>query len=716
MKKQALDIMEARQMIVMDFDDRIFDVTFSTEQLSATVRAVVWAGAIFITMQAILFPIFWTSYSDVICLFNLEDDCFQDFGIPKYEIPVEKLFFAQEKRTQAMNQFEQTRDKQVIPLELRQDFRIVDVEDEGTSALSTLHDDKMDYEGLMNLTEDDEGETLLPKPGFNRYIRRAVILRSGEHYFTLHNRLQAEHALQILNALLRIQNQAKGIDELRAYQEYYDEELLRRLSKLLSIDWAHYVNINAETFLDKLEAQDEFDAWVKSEWKYNISSFNLSELNEAVGEEKLKRFFNKVSGLGISSLDDSKLRELNKKTAEMIDKFALNGICPYDNRDCNKDKGMTWALMPGVDSTHSGIDLKVGQYQEKNFRKRFRQWFDEVRPFYEELHAFVRHRLRLHYGSDVVNVSTTIPAHLVGNMWGLDWQNIFPIMNVFESPSFDITDELVRQNITVPEMYRIADEFFVSMGFKSLSEGSPEFFKKSMLQKLKDRKVNCYPQAWDMYASPDIPGDYRIKYCTPRTRNGMEYVLHEMGHVLYFINYVRQPATFRDAANQGFHEALGDTLTLSFMSPRNLKRLRLLPPTADSEDEEMANLLRLALTKIVYFPYSYCVEEFHWRSYDGTVTDHNYNRAWWELCEEYQGLHPPIPRNETYFDAGTTFHLSNDVDSMRYFIAYMMQFHFHQVMCTAAGLYNPKEPDVKPLHTCNLHGNQIAGLKLRLEN
>ncbi|CAG0925553.1 unnamed protein product, partial [Notodromas monacha] len=125
---------------------------------------------------------------------------------------------------------------------------------------------------------------------------RAEVLRSGEHYFTLHNRLQVEHALRILNALLRIQNQAKGIDELRAYQEYYDEELLRRLSKLLSIDWAHYVNINAETFLDKLEAQDEFDAWVKSEWKYNISSFNLSELNEAVGEEKLKRFFNKVSG------------------------------------------------------------------------------------------------------------------------------------------------------------------------------------------------------------------------------------------------------------------------------------------------------------------------------------------------------------------------------------------------------------------------------------
>ena len=42
------------------------------------------------------------------------------------------------------------------------------------------------------------------------------------------------------------------------------------------------------------------------------------------------------------------------------------------------------------------------------------------------------------------------------------------------------------------------------------------------------------------------------------------------------MNYKDQPFQFKEGANPGFHEALGDVITLSVMTPQHLKKINLL--------------------------------------------------------------------------------------------------------------------------------------------
>jgi len=51
---------------------------------------------------------------------------------------------------------------------------------------------------------------------------------------------------------------------------------------------------------------------------------------------------------------------------------------------------------------------------------------------------------------------------------------------------------------------------------------------------------------------------------------------HEMGHIQYFMQYKDLPVTFREGANPGFHEAIGDVLALSVSTPKHLHSINLL--------------------------------------------------------------------------------------------------------------------------------------------
>lgn len=81
----------------------------------------------------------------------------------------------------------------------------------------------------------------------------------------------------------------------------------------------------------------------------------------------------------------------------------------------------------------------------------------------------------------------------------------------------------------------------------------------------------------------------RIKQCTSVTMEQLFTVHHEMGHIQYYLQYKDQPVSFRGGANPGFHEAIGDVLSLSVSTPSHLKKIGLLSNT--TEDEGMAATL-----------------------------------------------------------------------------------------------------------------------------
>ncbi|GAU88092.1 hypothetical protein RvY_00850-3 [Ramazzottius varieornatus] len=174
-------------------------------------------------------------------------------------------------------------------------------------------------------------------------------------------------------------------------------------------------------------------------------------------------------------------------------------------------------------------------------------------------------------------------------------------------------------------------------------------------------------------------------------------VHHEMGHVEYYLQYKDLEIPFRRGANDGFHEAVGDTLALSVQTPSHLKSLGLLADSFNINDSDLEenSLYSMALEKIAFLPFGYLMDKYRYDIFNGKIKPENYNSKWWEYLAEYQGICAPVPRSEDDFDAGAKFHVPSSVPYMRYFVSFIIQFQFHEAMCKEAGYTGP-------LHRCDI--------------
>lgn len=326
-----------------------------------------------------------------------------------------------------------------------------------------------------------------------------------------------------------------------------------------------------------------------------------------------------------------------------------------------------------------------------------RLW-NQVKPFYLSLHAYVRRRLRETYGPDAVPAKGLIPAHLLGNLWTQEWGNIYPLVAAPAAGSgIDLTSALVAHKVDAYKMVKYGENFFVSLGFPPLPS---TFWERSQFTKPRDREVICHASAWDV----DLKHDLRIKMCIDITEEEFEVVHHELGHNFYQRAYENQPFLFRDSANDGFHEAVGDTVALS-VTPSYLKQIGLIDSEGDPS-RDVALLLRQALDKIAFLPFGLVIDQWRWKLFSGEITPENANREWWRLREKYQGITPPVVRSEEDFDPCAKYHVPANVPYTRYFLARILQFQFHRALCAAAGTTGP-------LHRASIYGNKAAGAKLQ---
>jgi peptidyl-dipeptidase A len=329
-----------------------------------------------------------------------------------------------------------------------------------------------------------------------------------------------------------------------------------------------------------------------------------------------------------------------------------------------------------------------------------RLW-EQVRPLYLSLHAYVRARLRQKYG-DAVPASGPIPAHLLGNMWAQDWDNIYPLVSPANAdPGYDLTALLKKRNTDWKQMVKYGENFFVSLGFDPLPQ---TFWERSLFLKPRDREVVCHASAWDL----DQMSDVRLKMCIQITGEDFLTIHHELGHNFYQRAYSGQPPAFRDSANDGFHEAVGDTIALS-ITPEYLVKLGLLGKAPDTS-KDIGLLLHRALEKIAFLPFGLVIDQWRWKVFSGEIPPEKYNQTWWQLREKYQGIAPPggpggAARGEEDFDPGAKYHVAANVPYMRYFLADILQFQFHRALAQAAGCTGP-------LNRCSIFGDKTAGSRL----
>jgi peptidyl-dipeptidase A len=321
----------------------------------------------------------------------------------------------------------------------------------------------------------------------------------------------------------------------------------------------------------------------------------------------------------------------------------------------------------------------------------------QVKPLYDSLHCYVRAKLNKQYGNDVVPLDKPIPAHLLGNMWAQTWDNLYWLVQPPNAdPGYDLTQRLQEKKVDPKGMVKYGESFFKSLGFAPLPE---TFWERSMFTKPQDRDVVCHASAWSI----DYKDDLRIKMCIKINDEDFRTIHHELGHNFYQRAYNKQSFLYQDSANDGFHEAVGDTIALS-VTPAYLKQVGLIDQVPDPS-KDLGLLMKKALEKVAFLPFGLIIDQWRWKVFSGEIKPEDYNKGWWDLRVKYEGIRPPVARSEKDFDPGAKYHVPGNTPYMRYFLADILQFQLQRGLCQAAGYKGP-------LHRCSIYDNKVAGERL----
>jgi len=516
-------------------------------------------------------------------------------------------------------------------------------------------------------------------------------------------------------------------EEAKRFLAKYDVEfgVLRNLATIGS--WEYETNIS------DTNSETSQEAWLKVT-EYNAEAIVMANTFDTTDfSQDTKRQLSKVGSLSLST---EETEELSGIIAQMGDIYGSSCVTIPDTGECLQlEPGLTEIM---ADSTDPALRLWVwGEWRRevgrkikplyiryvelKNQKARLNGFIDlgdewrskyetpdlegdvmalysQLEPLYRQLHAYIRRKLWKVYGGDVVDLQGPLPAHLLSDMWGRFWNNLYRYAEPFSGkPAIDPTEAMKEQNYTVQKMFQTGDDFYAAMGLLRVPDS---FWEKSMLEKPTDgREVICHATAWDFYDAKD----YRIRMCTRDfSFEDLNTIHHELGHIQYQQQYSYLPQVYRDGANDGFHEAIGELMAMAGATPSHLFSIGLLDDLVQDEELDLNFLMSQALITISTLPYHLTNDIWRWRAFRGEYDVTSWNDEYWALKEQIVGVKAPMDRSLEDLDPPTIYHVAQDYDMIRYFIRTVLQFQFADKLCELAG-------HTGPLHRCDFSGSEAAG-------
>ncbi|XP_044209048.1 angiotensin-converting enzyme 2 [Thunnus albacares] len=558
--------------------------------------------------------------------------------------------------------------------------------------------------------------------------------------------MSSSYLVVLLALACAVSAQSDVETEARKFLQQFDEDATRLVYQSSLATWAYNTNITKENS-DKMAEQGEI--WSKFYTKTSEESQKFPI--DKIKDHQIKLQLISLQDKGSGALSAEKAAYLNKIMSEMNTIYSTATVCLKDDSlNCQTlEPGLEHVMAYSKDyferlHVWEGWRREVGKrirplyedyvvlkneaaqlngfedygaywrynyetiendarfkYTRDELMQDVRSIYKQILPLYKELHAYVRARLMEVYGGHI-DSEGPLPAHLLGDMWGRFWNNLYPLSIPYpDKPDIDVSKAMVDKGWKEIQLFEEAEKFFMSVGLYKMFDN---FWNDSMFVKPEDgRKVVCHPTAWDLGNRKD----FRIKMCTKVNMDDFLTAHHEMGHNQYQMAYRNLSYLLRDGANEGFHEAVGEIMSLSAATPKHLQQLQLLP--ADfvyDKDAEINFLLKQALTIVATLPFTYMLEEWRWQVFAGNITEDKWMERWWEMKRELVGVVEPVPRDETYCDPPALFHVSGDYSFIRYFTRTIYQFQFQKALCDAAG-------HTGPLSTCDITGSKEAGTKLR---
>lgn len=320
-------------------------------------------------------------------------------------------------------------------------------------------------------------------------------------------------------------------------------------------------------------------------------------------------------------------------------------------------------------------------------------WLSEareaLRPLLTELHTYARHELAARYG--VSSVPEVLPAHWVDHPLAATWEGPF-------APSrAAMADTLSLKGAAT--MVRDADDWFITIGLDPLPA---EFWSRSSL-------VAPGPEArygktggastWHL----DARGDVRTLLSATPTPAWLHAAHRELAfaHSALLRVDAGLPTPLQMQPPGPLQLALAQWADLTSARPERLAELGLLDPV-DVPPLERSQLVE-ALRWVPYVAFAAgTAAEFEHEIYAESLPEEQFNRRFWQLATEHQGVVPGGTRTERWADPLV---VSAFTDTPGHYVdhalATLMAFQLHVAAANQAGL---------PAHATDLAGTDASEL------
>lgn len=314
------------------------------------------------------------------------------------------------------------------------------------------------------------------------------------------------------------------------FLKWYNHQAAQEEYKVNEGSWKYATNLTAANQAEKTRTSVAFSMFMQNARK-NASKFDVSKLSED-SKRQIKMI---IASGGPKNKDD--LKRLSDLEGEMESIYSSSKVVDPNGKKLALDPDLSKILSTNRDYERlkfawkgwrdaTGLELRpiyknfvelsnkgAKENNWKDTGEWWRSWYEadnleeiveglytNLKPLYEELHAYVRYKLSMKYKQ--VDKKGPIPAHLLGNMWSQSWVNIYDLVEPYKGePSLDVTQNMVKQNYNPLKMVKLAEEFFTSVGLKALPQS---FYQKSLIKKPSDREVICHASAWDFSINKDV--------------------------------------------------------------------------------------------------------------------------------------------------------------------------------------------------------------------
>uniref|UniRef100_A0AAF5PJ94 Angiotensin-converting enzyme n=2 Tax=Wuchereria bancrofti TaxID=6293 RepID=A0AAF5PJ94_WUCBA len=588
--------------------------------------------------------------------------------------------------------------------------------------------------------EDDSSNADSPKPSAidNEAIEELVnrFLNSDAAEDGKDEKLNKE-ALKLINSSkywdvsnLEPEGSIRDSKKAQEWMNGYAVEAQKVLREVALAGWNYVTSVSHLTKQLLDEAEETLGKFVKSSSK-QAKQFDIATIED----KSLKRQFQLLLVEGINALDENDFNEYNELQKLIAKAYAETSvcetnnttICPYRVSDivsiiAHENDGpkafRLWialrdALGPKLVTSYKRLIELINKGAKLNgFSDGGAMWrspyellvsrqekaeqsdtvvllqklYQQINPFYKQLHAYIRRQIPALYG--LTNVSSLtrdgpIPAHLLKSIAGDNWIAFYRDTKPFQDEddlAREVQDNLQKRNYTVKNMFKQAYKTLKQIGFNKLPSS---FWTKSIFTRTWSRDMLCHPPAaYDMRNELD----YRVKACAHLNLPDFELTHKLLVHIYYYYMCREQPLLFREATNPSFLTAVTNAFAINARNIEYLKMMKLITSETGYSRSKIINRLYLeALEDFVKLPFDFAVDMWRFHIFDGTSTDVTWNSDWWHLSELFQGIKSPVDRKSTDFDAIAFSTIAQThAPAMKHFFAYIMQFQILKALCPNA--------------------------------